>query len=290
MTPDAIAAALARFVHPEQFTELRCLNVGGPGRTHSGWFDGTHLRDLARAALGMHRQASGCYFIPNPIRPEIAARRLNTVLNVQRGFRLTHDEDVLERRFLIVDLDPRRVAAESDDQGRPTTARELVLARIAARDYVIPFLSRAGYAPPVIMCSGNGVHLVYRYSAPLPLASWSRSGDPVAATLADLSGRFSCYGLTIDSNTYNPCRMLKVPGTLSRKGDSSPERPYRLSRIITVPDGWRDPAAPPAPAGDGQPPEQRQPNGKVGAKAATRRADHPALFDRGHSTHGAPVH
>jgi hypothetical protein len=290
MNAAAIAAELARFVHAEQVTELRALNVGGPGRTFSGWFDGTHLLDMARNALALTRQAAGVYFVPNPVNPAVAAKRMNVVLNVPKGFRLTHDEDIIERRYLMVDMDPRRLhldAPTSDDQKCPTTARELAFAKRTADRYVRPFLCALGFAAPIVMCSGNGIHLVYRYSTPLPTAAWGTLADPIAETLRTLSDRFTCFGVSIDADTYTPSRMLKVPGTIVRKGDATRPRPYRLARIIEVPDGWRAPDAPPdAPPGGAEPAEQHQPDGRVEAAGQGRTPrrvsrDDPRLFDRG---------
>jgi len=137
MTPAEVAEQLALFVHPSQTTELRALHVGERGRTFAGWFRGDRLHEMARQALALSRQAAGVYFIPNPIDPAVAQKRLDTVLNVPRGFSLTTDADILERRFLIVDLDPKR---GPNDQGEhcPSTARELALASRMARHVIAP--------------------------------------------------------------------------------------------------------------------------------------------------------
>jgi hypothetical protein len=250
-TPDEIAAQLALFIAPDQVTELRALHVGERGRTFSGWFDGKRLRDLARHALALSRQAAGVYFIPNPVDPDLGLKRLNTALNVPRGFSLTHDAEVLERRYLIVDLDPRRLWLEigldesrvTPTQDAPTSGRELAFARRIADRHVRPFLADLGFPPPVVMLSGNGVHLVYRMT-PLP-GGHCGNRDPAAQILHLLDERFSCYGVKIDPNTYNPCRMLKVPGTAVRRGEASASRPYRTARILEVPDDWQPPG--PAP-------------------------------------------
>ena len=251
MTPDAIAADLAQFIHAEQFTELRALHVGYRGRTFAGWFDGLHLRDLAREALALSRQAAGVYFIPNPVDPNLAAKRLNKVLDVHRGFTLTHDADVLDRRFVIVDLDPRRIEIDptTDESPRsqeiPTSAREVGFASRIARRYVRPFLANFGLPPPIVMLSGNGIHLVYQ-TVPVP-AHECGNADQVACLLRILDERFSCWGVKIDRNTFNPSRMLKVPGTMVRKGEATTFRPYRFARLLTVPNAtWREPGKPPA--------------------------------------------
>ena len=233
-TPDSVARDLAHFVHPTQFVELRALHVGGRGRTFAGWFDGEHLHDMARHALALARQAAGVYFTPNPVSPILAAKRLNRVLDVHKGFALTHDSDVVERRYLVIDLDPARLHfdpvtdAYLPTQDVPTTARELAFALRVARGFIRPFLADLGFPDPVTMLSGNGVHLAYRIDS-LPGGKVGSAIDPAAKLLALLHDRYSCAGVTVDANTYNPCRMLKVPGTTVRRGEPTRSRPQRNS-------------------------------------------------------------
>ncbi len=241
MTAADVATHLAHFIHPDQVTELRALHVGGRGRTFSGWFTGRNLDDMARHALALSRQAAGVYFTPNPVDPALLARRPNRVLDVHKGFALTHDSDILERRYLIVDADPRRVGANQD---QPTTARELAFVSWATKRYVRPFVKSEGFGEPIVMCSGNGIHLVYRLSHAM-VGGTDATRSLIASFLAVLSDRFSCFGYQIDPNTFNACRMLKVPGTTVRKGDSTPLRPYRSAKLLEVPDGWLAPAEPP---------------------------------------------
>lgn len=247
MTPAEVADRLALFVAPDQVTELRAKDVGAKGRIFAGWFVGDKLHDMARHALALSRQASAVYFVPNPVDPRLAAKRLNKVLDVHRGFHLTGDSDVLERRFLIVDLDPRRCGVDAaggelpHNGDYPSAGEELGFAVHVARAFVAPFLAGIGFGRPVEMLSGNGVHLCYRVA---PLAGGQCGPtDPAATVLRLLHERYSCWGVTVDANTFNPSRMLKVPGTAVRKGAAAPDRPHRAARVLRVPDGWPRPAA-----------------------------------------------
>lgn len=281
MTPTEIAQQLSLFIAPDQVTELRALHVGHRGRTFAGWFTGDRLEDMARQALALSRQAAGVYFIPNPIDPAFAAKRLNRVLDVHRGFTLTSDAEVIERRHLIVDLDPRRSRITAEDVYEengpwPSSARELAFARRIARRHVIPFLADLGLGRPVEMISGNGVHLVYRVSI-----AGVRAADSFATLLRRLDEEFSCWAVTIDANTHNPCRMLKVPGTLVRRGEPALGRPYRTARMLQVriPDGWTKPVS-------GCRPGPRQMDSGMGsakptAKPTATKAERPTLFESG---------
>jgi hypothetical protein len=281
MTAHEIAAALELFVAPDQYTEFRALDVGGPGRIFGGWFDGRHLLDLARAALGVHRQATRCQFMPNPVRPDAAERRLNKVLDVHRGFKLTTDADLEDRRWLIVDVDPWGFWRDKPDpdaprEKQPSSWRELAMASRVARKLVRPFLADRGFPDPVEMLTGNGIHLVYPIE-PTP-AGRCAAGDPVARLLQLIGERSNIAGVTVDPSTFNPARMLRVPGTLNRKGKASPGRPYRTARVLTVPHDWTRPEYVPthAPAAEPAPAPVAPPPPAVGARRGERaRPDRP---------------
>ena len=41
--------------------------------------------------------------------------------------------------------------------------------------------------------------------------------------------------MKVDTSTFNPARIVKLYGTPARKGDSMPDRPHRLARLLDVP-------------------------------------------------------
>ena len=222
MTTADIAAELAKFVHPNSVTELRALNVSRPHCTVAGWFDGRHLHDLARTALALTRQATGVYFVPNPVNPALLARCPNRAEEV-RGHRvkLTTDADVLERRYLLVDFDPDRADGNGD---QPSTDDELGFADCASTVVEID-LTHAGWRKPIRMASGNGVHLVFPLTSPLPAKMPGLDADPLREVLAVYREWKFCGCVTVDANTYTAARMLKVPGTWARKGSAAAGRP-----------------------------------------------------------------
>ncbi len=89
-------------------TELRALNVGGQG-TVSGYFD-DHEK-LAHAAAVYSGKASGIYFTLNPVNPDLLARAVNCCKKYAKN--TTKDADIVRRRWLLVDLDPKRPAGIS---------------------------------------------------------------------------------------------------------------------------------------------------------------------------------
>lgn len=242
-TVGRIAEFLARtFIHPDQVVELRALNVGGPRRTVAGWFDGRHLLDLARTALAVSRQATGVYFTPNPVDPILLARCANKTDAVSRDrWHPTTDADILERRYLFVDLDPDRA---DGDNGQPASDDELLTALDAA-DVTADELTYHGWAKPLRMRSGNGVHLLFPLAVPLPPKVPEYEADPLRDFL-DLCREWHFRGVVrADPNTHNAVRMLKVPGTRAVKGAESPGRPYRTADVLEIPDDWPAPRQPP---------------------------------------------
>ena len=88
-TPEAaaIADALRSILQPGQVVELRALNYTKPGTqyecTASGYFD--DLVTMAKEAARLSRNASGVYFTPNPVNPDLLARCCNKVKTAKSG-------------------------------------------------------------------------------------------------------------------------------------------------------------------------------------------------------------
>jgi hypothetical protein len=221
---DKVAAWLGLFVEPDQVVELRALHVQrGRGRPHveSGFFDGAHLVAMAKAALELTDVARGVYYSLNPLRPDLLARRCNRTDWANEG-ELAKDKDVLRRRWLLVDADPVRDPLVSATEEEKALAREAV-------ERVRDFLRARGWPDPVLCDSGNGYHLLYRVDLP------ADDGGVVKRVLQALAARFDTVRVKIDQTVFNPARICKLPGTMARKGDHTPLRPYRRARLLEVP-------------------------------------------------------
>ena len=82
------------------------------------------------------------------------------------------------------------------------------------------------------MDSGNGAHLLYRIQLP----NNPESTDLLRRVLETLAFRFDDEKVTIDTGVYNASRLVKLPGTVTRKGDNVPERPHRVASVQSAPD------------------------------------------------------
>lgn len=87
-------------------TELRALKLDGKENcTASGWYD--DLDKLAADAARLNLRTGYVYIVPNPINPDLLARRCN---RFEVGVRdLTADHHVTSRRWFLIDFDPVRL-------------------------------------------------------------------------------------------------------------------------------------------------------------------------------------
>lgn len=158
----------------------------------------------------------------NPVDPALLARAANRIKQKVRA--TTADANVLERRWLPVDIDPIRPT----DISASEPEREAALA--VARG-VWAYLHDLGWSEPVTAMSGNGYWLLYPVDLPNDPES-KRLDDGV---LAHLAARFGTDRVSIDTTVSNASRIVAMIGTLKVKGDATTDRPHRRSGLLRQP-------------------------------------------------------
>ena len=220
----AIATTLTVLLDAGQVTELRALAVSTPSyrRPHivSGYFD--DFAKLSIEAAKLSPVAQGVYIIPNPVNPTLLARSVNRVRNIDDRESTTSDNDVTARHWLLIDADPVRPTGISSSNPEHEAA-------LAKANEIRDTLRAEGWPEPILADSGNGAHLMYRIDLPV------QDGELVKRALSALAFRFDDVTVTIDQKVFNPARIWKLYGTLARKGDNTPERPHRPSRLLETP-------------------------------------------------------
>lgn len=197
--------------------------------TCSGYFTYETLDAAVAAIAELDRSgtAPGIYVTMNPVAPALLARVANRIK--PRVRETTQDKDIVHRRWLLIDVDPVRPA------GICSTDAELALAFERAR-VVVEYLTSVGWPAPIQAMSGNGYHLLYRIDLP------ADDGALVKSVLAALADRFTDDTVAVDRSVHNAARIVKVVGTMSRKGDdlrdvaALEDRPHRRSEIVAAPD------------------------------------------------------
>jgi hypothetical protein len=152
----------------------------------------------------------GAYFSLNPCPPDLT--------------KAIHAGDMLRRRWLLLDIDPRRPPDTNSTEKEKATAW-------AVTERVQAFLGGWGWPGPIVVDSGNGYHLLYRIDLP---------NDDAARVLLPrliraLAARFDTKKVILDPKVHNANRISKLPGTWASKGPHSAQRPHRLCRIKTAP-------------------------------------------------------
>ncbi|MSQ47464.1 MAG: DUF3987 domain-containing protein, partial [Deltaproteobacteria bacterium] len=215
--PSPIEEALALLCAPDQVVELRILNT--PKGTVSGYF--TDWGKLAAIAHQWSGRCGAVYITLNPVVSSLLARAANRIID--RARTTTSDTDIVRRRWLLLDLDPKRPAGISSTDAEHQAALDRATE-------CLRWLRSLGFTAYILADSGNGAHILLRIDLPNDQAST----DLVKRCLAAVALHFSDDTVVVDLTVYNGGRIGKLYGTLSCKGDNTSDRPHRLSRILEV--------------------------------------------------------
>lgn len=136
----------------------------------------------------------------------------------------TTDGDVTRRKFVMIDFDPKR------STGVNASNDEFELAHKKAQD-VFKFLRNHGFEQPIICVSGNGWHIQIKVDLP----NTSDVNETIKRFLQSLGVLFTDENVDIDEKVFNAGRICKLYGTTAKKGANLPDRPWRMSKIVFVP-------------------------------------------------------
>ncbi len=169
------------------------------------------LWNLARLARELSPRARAVYV------------NLNPVDSLCQG--VPRNGQIVQRRWLLIDADPVRPADSNASSQEKEAAQAAVLAvrRWLAEQFRFP--------RPILADSGNGYHLLYRIDLPNDDAAslLVKQVLNAVATFADTQA------VTIDRKVHDARRVVKLYGTLARKGPHTASRPHRTSAILDVP-------------------------------------------------------
>lgn len=177
---------------------------------------------LARAVPALETDRAQVFVTLNPVHPELFGRAPNKFW--QRD--AAGDTDIARRRWILLDVDPKRPSDTS------STNQEKSLSRRVAENIVDGLSRRLGWGLPIVADSGNGYHLLYRIDLP----NDAKSREPVRAALVALDHQVGSDRVGVDKSVFNAARLVTLYGTWKRKGEDTPERPHRQSRVLSVPD------------------------------------------------------
>ena len=138
------------------------------------------------------------------------------------------DEDIEVRRYILIDIDRARKADCPANDAEVQHAIDL-------SDNIRLFMSDCGWIEPLVVMSGNGVHLYYYINY---MENTPELTGKIRALLQLLGDKFDNRHVKVDRGVYNASRITKVIGTTAKKGIESPGRPYRKVKILRHADSY----------------------------------------------------
>lgn len=218
MTKEEFQTAMEAYGKKDKLFELRFLNTRYG--TISGYFNDV---DRAYSEICRYRNET-VYFSLNELDERLRARSNNHLTRYAKH--TTKDNEIINYSFLHIDCDPVRPAGiQATDSERSYAKERLYL--------IIDFLSDAFTFPePIVVFSGNGYTADY-YLEELP--NTRENTRLIFDVLESLSELFSDDVVQADTSVGNPSRIIKVPGTISKKGDETATRRYGVSELVSVP-------------------------------------------------------
>lgn len=219
MNYDEAEVRKAFSIFNDGFREVRLLR---DKLTVSGYFSDadTLLKNLRKYA---NMESINYYIVMNKIDDACYSRKSRDCF-IEYPKETTADANITERQWLMIDMDCERAKGVSSNQ------EEFDLSKKKAAD-IYKHLEAMGFEKPLVAISGNGYHLLYR----ICLANDESSMNLIKDCLLALDEWFSDNRVKIDTAVFNAARITKLYGTFAQKGQSTEERPHRLSRIISIP-------------------------------------------------------
>ncbi len=214
---------LSIFFELGDIVELRALGKI-KGAVQSGYFKDIKKFNETVGVLDSTAEHKGIYFVLNKINPALYARRPDSLSPPREAIATTSDDDIIRRRWLPIDFDPKRPSDISSTEEEHNAAIERAK---EVRDH----LRTLGWPDPILADSGNGAHLLYRIDLP----NNESATESVDLVLKALDAIFSDTVVEIDTANFNAARIWKAYGTMTRKGANVAERPWRRSAILECP-------------------------------------------------------
>ena len=212
----------------EGLYEIRILMNNNFKKSYSLLFKNWEEWEKIRKGVVQYNKGGNVFFTLNPVLDALTGREAygSSFKTAAKGDSIS-DKDIKCRRWLLIDLDPKRPTgiSASDEE------KEFAWAKVAE---VKAYMTKIGFVDPVICDSGNGYHLLYRISLPNNEASTKL----VKECLAVIAGTFDDEHVDVDKSVFNASRIVKFYGTVARKGRDDQEngRPHRCSGFVSFPE------------------------------------------------------
>ena len=206
------------FKDNKELVEIRILDPNTK-RSYSGYF--TDIDTILRE-IRPYEQCN-LYFTLNVINDACYSREQHDRIST-RPKSTTSDHEIIARKWCLIDVDVEKPADTNSTDEEKELAKDVV-------NNVFKFLRDEGFEEPVICDSANGYHILYKQA----MKSTPENTETMKNFLKVLDMYFSTDKVKIDCSCFNPSRISKLYGVISRKGANTADRPQRESKILRVP-------------------------------------------------------
>ena len=186
---------LRRVFEPGDLIEIRGIGSKkfGPMRVLT--------RDLAyaaREAANMVTLGSNVYYLLNPIAPDSRYATKSPHDDLCFSSYAARDEDIACRNLYMIDCDPVRESGTAASEEQRQEAMELA-------GKVRAYLRERQWPEPIVLDSGNGVHLLYKGDR------CSADESELKIALKHLNREVGTPAVKIDTVVCNPARLARLP-------------------------------------------------------------------------------
>lgn len=202
------------------FIEIRFLNT--PFHTVSGIFTANPrgAEAYAKEVERLHLQNHTAYQVLNVLSENyLAGKQINRLIPYSKS--TAKDADIQQIALIMTDFDPVRPSKTSSTDEEKALAYQRLL-------YFLSDMKQEGLMPYFITDSGNGYNAYFYVDLP--------NQPENVKLLKDFNlichYKYSDDLVDFDRSVTNPARLAKLPGTWAVKGENTPERPHRQSKIL----------------------------------------------------------
>ncbi|MBE5951742.1 MAG: hypothetical protein E7260_09160 [Lachnospiraceae bacterium] len=200
-----------------------------PGKWYHGYFDNTD--DLADSLESLDDEVT-LYYNAHSISDDFKDTIPINTLGAGKSNGALKNADVSQMQYLIVDID-----VDTDDKGSTENVKVNVTKEendkaVAIAQMMAKQLGADGFTGIGIVNSGNGAHVMI----PCKPFVVKDNINYVKQFVRLMRGQYNQDNYKVDTKVTNAGRIFKMPGTLSKKGTSTDENPWRHASIVKLPE------------------------------------------------------
>ena len=225
MNSDELLDTFHMFRGDNGLMEVMAINMQNNKDNYSGIFDND--RDILNGVIQFDKMPYNLYFRINELMD--STRGLAQYNKMVKGAKTIQDSAIKFRRWLFLDFDPIRDGGVSDIA---SSDDELSMAKKKTIE-VRAFLTSIGFPQPIICCSANGYHALYRLNN---VENTEETKETLKNAISRVSMQFTDENVDIDRKVFNAARLTKFYNSVSHKGSNTELRPHRKSSVLACPE------------------------------------------------------